>query len=91
MLSVVGNLQFDGWYVAAVFVEAVVVEPVDPCSGGQLYFLDGPPGLAWSDQLGLVQSVDRLGQRVVIRSPIEPMDGTSPERLARSVKAQEVN
>jgi hypothetical protein len=67
VLSVIGSLQFDGWYVAAVFVEAAVVEPVDPFRGGQLYFLDGPPGLAWFDQLGLVQSVDRLGQRVVIR------------------------
>jgi hypothetical protein len=26
-----------------------------------------------------------------LSSPIEPIDGTSPERLARSVKAHEVN
>jgi hypothetical protein len=33
VVSVVGPLQFDGWDVAAVFVEAVVVKPVDPFGG----------------------------------------------------------
>lgn len=45
MLSVVGRLQFDGWDVAAAFVEAVVVEPVDPFGGRQLDLLEGPPRL----------------------------------------------
>ena len=66
MLSVVGRLQFDRWDVAAVFVEAVVVEPVDPLCGGQFDVVDGAPGLAGFDQLGLVQTVDRLGERIVI-------------------------
>ena len=65
MLSVIGCLQIDGWDVAAVFVEAAVVEPVDPFGGGQLDLLDRPPGLAGFDQLGLVQPVDGLGQGVV--------------------------
>ena len=43
-----------------------MVEPVDPLGGGQLDLLDGPPGLARFDQLGLVEAVDGLGQRVVI-------------------------
>jgi hypothetical protein len=65
-LSVVGRLQFDRWDIAAVLVEAVVVEPVDPFGGGQFDFFDGAPGLAGFDQLGLVEAVDRLGQRVVV-------------------------
>jgi hypothetical protein len=66
VLSVIGRLQIDGWDVAAVFVEEAVAEPVDPFGGRQLDFVDGPPRLARSDQLGLVQAVDGLGQRVVI-------------------------
>lgn len=64
MLSVIGRLQLDRWDVAAVFVEAVVVEPVDPLRGGQFDVVDGAPGLAWSDQLGHVQTGDRLGERI---------------------------
>jgi hypothetical protein len=64
-LSVVGRFQFDRWDVAAVLVEAVVVEPVDPFGGGQFDFFDGAPGLAGFDQLGLVEAVDRLGEGVV--------------------------
>lgn len=40
MLSV-GGLQIDGWDVAAIFVEAVAVEPVDPFGGGQFNLPDG--------------------------------------------------
>jgi hypothetical protein len=34
---------------------------VDPFGSSQLDLFDGPPRSAWSDQLGLVQTVDRLG------------------------------
>src|SRR4029079_6447122 len=59
-LSVVGRLQFDGWDIPAVLVEAAVVEPVDPFSGGQFDVVDGLPGLTRFDQLGFVQAVDGL-------------------------------
>ena len=65
-LSVVGRLHLDRWDVAAVFVEPVVVEPVDPPGSGVFDLLDGPPGLAWFDQFGFVQPVDSFGERVVI-------------------------
>jgi hypothetical protein len=32
---------------------------------GHLDILDGPPWLAWFDQFGFVQAVDRLGEGVV--------------------------
>jgi hypothetical protein len=66
VLSVIGSLQIDRWDVAAVFVEAAVVEPVDPFDSGQLDLIDGAPRLAGLDQFGFVQAVDGFGQRVVI-------------------------
>ena len=75
MLSVIGGLQFDWWDVAAVFVEAAVVEPVDPFGGGQFDLLDGPPRFAGFYQLGFVQAVDRLGQGVVIGAADRPDRG----------------
>ena len=48
-MSVIGSLEFDRRDIAAVFVEAAMVEPVDPACGGQLDVLDGPPGFAGFD------------------------------------------
>ena len=66
MLRVVGGLHLDRRDVAAVFVEAVVVEPGHPPGSGVFDPVDGPPGLAWFDQFGLVQAVDGFGECVVI-------------------------
>ena len=66
MLRVVGGLHLDRWDIAAVLVEAVVIEPADPPGRGVFDLLDGPPGLAWFDQFGLVQAVDALSQGIVI-------------------------
>src|SRR5262245_18100096 len=44
-----------------------ISKPVHPFGGGQFDLLDGAPWLAGLDQFGLVQAVDRLGQRVVVR------------------------
>jgi hypothetical protein len=67
VLSVVGGLEFGGWDVAAVLVQAAVDEPVDPLRGGDLDVVDGLPRPARLDQFGLVQAVDRLGEGVVVR------------------------
>ena len=66
MSSVVGGLHLDRWDVAAVFVEAVTVEPMNPFGSGVFDLVDGPPRLAWFDQFGLVQAVDGFGECVVI-------------------------
>ena len=42
-----------------------MVEPVDRLSGGELDMVDAAPRAGFLDQLGLVEAVDRLGQRVV--------------------------
>src|SRR3954453_20067948 len=44
-----------------------MVVPVDRLSGGELDMVDATPGTLLLDQLGLVEAVDRLGQRVVER------------------------
>jgi len=41
VLSVVGDLHVGGWDVAAVLVEAAVVEPVDPARSGVFDLVDG--------------------------------------------------
>ena len=65
-MSVVVVFGFGRWDVAAVLVQAAVVEPVDPFSGGVLHGVGGPPRAAGFDQFRLVKPVDRLGQGVVI-------------------------
>ena len=58
-----GRFHLDGWDVAAVFVEAVMVRnPVDPSGGRVFDFLDVPPGLARFDEFGSIQAVDGHGQ-----------------------------
>lgn len=57
-------LGFGGWDVAAVLVQATVVEPVDPLGGGVLDSVGGAPGPSGSDELGLVQPVDGLSEGV---------------------------
>ena len=66
VVTVVGVFEFGWWDVAAVFVEASVVEPVDPFQGGDLDVVGGAPRPSRFDQFGLVEAVDRLGQRVVV-------------------------
>lgn len=61
-----GSLNFRRWDVTAVPVEAAVVEPLDPFGGGEFHVIDSAPRAALFDQLGLVETVDRLGERVVV-------------------------
>ena len=51
---------------------------MDPFGSSQLDLFDGPPRSAWSDQLGFVQTVDRLGQRVVIGAADRADRGLDP-------------
>ena len=60
VVSVERVLEFGGWDVAAVLVQAPVVVPVDPFGGGELGGVDAAPGAAVPDHFGLVQAVHRL-------------------------------
>ena len=63
--------------------EAVIVEPADPGKGRQFEFYDAVPALLSTDQFGLVERVDGLGERVVIAVADAP-DGA----MSASVKRQ---
>ena len=64
--GIVGGLGFGGRDVSDGLEQATVVEPVDPFEGGELDGLEGLPGAAAVDDLGLVEAVDGLGQGVVV-------------------------
>lgn len=70
-----GGFEFGGWDVAAVLVEAAVVEPVDPLCGGEFDLVDVLPWTAGLAQFGLVEPVDRLGQGVVVGVTDRPDGG----------------
>lgn len=61
------GLDFDRGAVFELAVEALVVPPPDPLERRELDLLDRAPGPATTDQLGLVEPVDRLGESIVIR------------------------
>jgi hypothetical protein len=69
MLTVVRGFQLRGWDVSAAFVEAAMVEPVDPFQSGDFHVPDGAPRALGFDQFDLVQAVDRLGEGVVVAIP----------------------
>ncbi|MGY4652961.1 hypothetical protein ACVWWN_006757 [Mycobacterium sp. URHB0021] len=67
---------FDESYVAAVLVEAVVIEPVNPCGGDHLDILGGALRLAGFDQFADTSVIsDR--SRISIRSQGTPESGAN--------------
>ena len=74
MGRVVGCFELDGWLVAAVAVEAFVVEPVHPGEGGEFEVADVVPG-SWG-----VRAVDALGLTVFAQGVVAVGDG--PDRRA---------
>ena len=91
MFTVVGGLQFCWRNVSAVLVEPSVIEPIDPFGGDILDLLDGPPRAPVFDQLGLVQTVDRLGERALSNeSPTLPTEAEMPASARCSENRTEV-
>jgi hypothetical protein len=52
--------------ISAGGMEPALVPPGNPDGSGEFDFVGCPPGAVASDQLGLVEAVDRLGQGVVV-------------------------
>jgi hypothetical protein len=69
VLSIVGGLVFGRRAIAAGGVNPTMIKPVDVLQGGQLQLVEAAPRPVPLYQLGLVQAVHRLGERVVIRIP----------------------
>jgi hypothetical protein len=61
-VTVVADLPFDGWDVAAVAVEPAVVEPVDVLQGREFDVVDASPWAAVADEFVLVEPVAVLAQ-----------------------------
>ena len=76
--SKVARLNLGGRHVADGFEQAAGIEPVDPFEGGELDRLEGPPWPAPMDHLDLEQTVDRLGQGVVVAVPDAADRGLAP-------------
>lgn len=56
-----------GWrYVSGGLQKASLVEPVDPFQGGELDRFEAPPWPAPMNDLGLVETVDRFCEGVVV-------------------------
>jgi hypothetical protein len=66
VLTVVAVFELGGWDASVVFEEAAVVEPVDPCQGGELEVVEAASGAAVAHELGLVEADDALRERVVV-------------------------
>ena len=67
--SVVEGFELGGWGVAELAVQSAVVEPVDVGEGGQLDVVGVTPRALATDELGLVEPVHALGERV--EAPID--------------------
>lgn len=76
---VVVRLELGRGDPAAGPVKPAVVPPLDPTGGGELDLVNRPPGAPAADQLGLVQAVDRLRQRVQPSRQLRRMEALRSE------------
>jgi len=65
-LGVVCGFRLCGRDIADRLEQAAVVEPIDPFEGGELDRLEGAPGAAPMDDLGLEETNHRFGESVVV-------------------------
>ena len=67
MLEIIHQFKLRRRNVANRFEQPAVIEPIDPIECGVLDIVKLTPGTTVVNDLGLEQSDDRLGQRVVVR------------------------
>ena len=65
-LGIIARFGLGGRDISDRLEQAPIVEPVDPFEGGELDGLEAAPGPAPVNDLGFVEAVDRLGERVVV-------------------------
>ena len=85
VLIVVDGLVLGRWAIATGGMKPPMIEPVDVLQGGQLELVEVTPGPVSFYQLGLVQAVYRLGERVVVRISFTPTETDAPASARRSV------
>jgi hypothetical protein len=62
-----------------------VVEPVDPCEGGEFEVVEPSPWSPVADQFGLVKTDERSARALSYESPREATEATTPFSASRSV------
>ena len=65
-LGIVARFGLGGRDISDRLEQAAFVEPIDPFEGCELDGLEVAPWPTPMDEFGLVETVDRLGQRVVV-------------------------
>jgi hypothetical protein len=71
LCGIVARLGLGGRDVTDRLEEAAIVEPVHPFEGGELDALKTTPRAAAADDLGLEQTDDALGQRIVVAGHLQ--------------------
>ncbi len=64
--GVIALLCLSRWNISDSLHQAPVVEPVDPGQGHKFDIFEGPPRPAPVNKFRLVETVDCLGERVII-------------------------
>jgi hypothetical protein len=85
LLAIVRHLQLRRRHVADRLEQPAMIEPVDPFERRVFDRIEVPPGAAVTDDLGLEQTDDRLGQALSYESPTLPTEGSTPASASRSV------
>jgi len=67
LLAIIQQFKRRRRNVANRFEQPAVIEPIDQIECGVLDIVELTPGITVVNDLGLEQSDDRLGQRVVVR------------------------
>jgi hypothetical protein len=83
--NLVTRFRLGGRDISDRFEQATIVEPIDPFEAGEFDRFGTPPGTTPVDHLGLEQTVDRLGERVVVAVSDAATDGSRPASSKRSV------
>jgi hypothetical protein len=78
-LTVVGLFELDRRHHRDLAVKAAVVEPVDVLEGGELDIVEAAPWSLAADELGLVETVEALGQGVGPRCQRHPIGWVASE------------
>src|SRR6478752_7166520 len=72
------SFTFSRRHLSAIFIEPPVVKPVQICRGFCLDVIRIPPRPPRLDQLRLEQSIDRFGQRIIMRIANRPDGRINP-------------
>ena len=73
------------WDIPDGLQQPPMVEPVDPVQGRELHGVEAFPWPSAMNDLGFVEPVDSLGDRVGITVPTLPTEGSMPASASRSV------